>query len=269
MTSWLKHNRFAIFRRITQIGLLVLFLGANYYSWKIIQGNYSSALLFESFYLTDPYAVLQTLFAGFIVSSAALIGAGIIVVLYAFIFGRVFCSWICPVNIIADLADYIRRTFRIQNSKLGDLLKHQYKYYIMIGFVLLSTILGAAAFELISPVAMVHRGIIFGSGFGLSFIIGILLFDISLKSYAWCGNLCPLGGFYSLISGLRILRVHHLKENCTNCNKCFTVCPEVQVLDRIGKSSGNINSGACTSCARCIEVCDDKALNFSLIKLKK
>jgi len=66
-----------------------------------------------------------------------------------------------------------------------------------------------------------------------------------------------------VISRFRLLRIKHNESNCTKCNLCFEVCPEVQVLNRIGRSSGTIDMGACTSCARCIEICDDNALKFS------
>ena len=45
--------------------------------------------------------------------------------------------------------------------------------------------------------------------------------------------------------------------------KCKVVCPEIQVLHMIDKSSEPVLQ-ECTLCARCIEVCEDDALNFEL-----
>jgi ferredoxin-type protein NapH len=129
--------------------------------------------------------------------------------------------------------------------------------------------MGVAAFELISPISMVHRGIIFGFGFGWAAILVIFLFDLFVLKNGWCGHICPLGGAYSLIGKFSFIRVHHNVDNCTECMKCKEVCPEVQVLSMITKESKPVLGAECTNCARCIEVCDDDALNFSIKNLKK
>jgi ferredoxin-type protein NapH len=129
--------------------------------------------------------------------------------------------------------------------------------------------MGVTAFEFISPISMLHRGIVFGLGFGWAAMLIIFLFDLFVLKNGWCGYVCPLGGFYSLVGKVSFIRVHHTMENCTSCMKCKTVCPEQQVLHMIAKESIDVLSGECTNCARCIEVCDDDALSFSIRKLVK
>ncbi len=262
-------GKFAIMRRIVQISLLILFAGAYYWGWTIIQGNYSSALVFNSFYLSDPYALLQTFMTGYIAASSALIGGIIIFILYAMIFGRAFCSWICPVNIVADLTNILHRVLGIQKSFLNVSLNRNARYWLMGGFLVISTIIGGAAFEFISPVSMFHRGLIFGMGMGWMVVLFLILLDLSIKPYAWCGHLCPLGAFYSFISRFRSIKIKHHLDKCTLCNACFDICPEKQVLNIVGKQEGFINSGECTLCGKCVDVCDDKALQFSLLMLKE
>jgi ferredoxin-type protein NapH len=128
----------------------------------------------------------------------------------------------------------------------------------------LSAIFAVAAFEVISPIGFLHREIIFGIGSGWAVILMLVFFDFGIVKNGWCGHLCPLGAFYSLVGRFGLLKVKHNKDNCTNCNKCFVVCPEVQVLSIVGKEDGFVTSGECTNCLRCIEVCDDDALNFSI-----
>ena len=96
--------------------------------------------------------------------------------------------------------------------------------------LIISFALGITAFEFISPISMVHRGLVFGLGFGLSAMIVIFLFDLLVLKNGWCGHICPLGGFYSLIGKFSLIRVNHDSESCTNCMKCKEVCPEMQVL---------------------------------------
>jgi ferredoxin-type protein NapH len=133
----------------------------------------------------------------------------------------------------------------------------------------LSYILGVTAFEFVSPISITHRAIIFGVGFGWAAGVVIFLFDLFILKNGWCGHICPLGGFYSAIGKVSLIRVDHDEEKCTVCMKCKEVCPETQVLFMIGKSSEQVLLGECTNCGRCIEVCDDDALNFSIRKLAK
>jgi ferredoxin-type protein NapH len=124
--------------------------------------------------------------------------------------------------------------------------------------------MGVTAFEFISPISMIHRGVIFGLGFGWAAAVIIFLFDLFVLKNGWCGYICPLGGFYALISRFSLIRVKHDESKCTLCMRCKEVCPENQVLFMVGKHSAQVLKGECTNCARCIEVCDDDALNFSI-----
>ncbi|BCD61085.1 MULTISPECIES: quinol dehydrogenase ferredoxin subunit NapH [unclassified Nitratiruptor] len=260
---WNKY-RFLILRRFTQIALLVLYIGGNYWGWKILQGNLSSSKLFDTIPLADPYAVLQIFSTGAIVAMDALIGAVIIAVFYALLGGRAFCSYVCPVNMVTDLANYLRRKWNLDKFEKKWWASRNIRYWVMGLSFILSFILGTAVFELVSPISMTHRGIIFGMGFGWAAIVTIFLFDLFILKNGWCGHICPLGGFYSLIGRYNLFRVKHIQPNCTLCMKCKEVCPEKEVLYMIGKKSQMVDMGECTLCGRCVEVCDDDALHFGI-----
>jgi len=257
-------NKYLIIRRIVQFSILLLFIAGNIFSIKILTGNLSTAHVFDSFYLSDPYAVLQIMFSGFIVGTDALIGALIVFLFYVLIGGRSFCSWVCPINIISDIALWLRKIFKIESNYIN--INRKTRYLLLFLGLLLSAITSVAAFEIINPISIIYRSIIFGLGFGWAIAFLILFFDLFVMKYGWCGHLCPLGGFYSLISKIHLIKVYHNEDNCTNCGKCFIVCPEVQVMDIIGVKSGFISSGECTNCGRCIEKCNDNALKFSINK---
>jgi ferredoxin-type protein NapH len=265
-TLWNSY-RYLILRRVTQLGLLFLYFGANAWGWKILQGNLSSSLVFGTVPLSDPYAALQMLFAGGLLATNLLIGAGIITAFYLVIGGRVFCSWVCPVNMITDAANYLRRKIGVDTLPNRQSVSRKMRYWVLALSLIISFFMGITAFEFISPVSMVHRGIVFGLGFGWAAMLIIFLFDLFVLKNGWCGHVCPLGGFYSLLGSFSLVRVHHTEENCTLCMKCKLVCPEHQVLHMVGKQSLPVLSGECTNCARCIEVCDDDALGFSIRKL--
>jgi ferredoxin-type protein NapH len=269
ISSIYKKYRFLIARRITQISIMVLYVIANVYGINFLMGNLSSSLVLNTIPLSDPYAVIQMLFAGAALSFDILLGAFFITIFYMIVGGRAFCSWVCPVNIITDLANYLRRKFGFNQIQKKQPASRNIRYWVIAISFIISFFMGVAAFELISPISMVHRGIIFGLGFGWAAILIIFLFDLFVLKNGWCGHICPLGGFYSLVGKFSLIRVQHNASNCTACMKCKEVCPESQVLHMVTKTSIPVLSGECTNCGRCIEVCDDDALNFSIKNLKK
>ena len=262
-------NKYLILRRVVQIGLMVLYFGANAWGWNIIMGNLSSSLIFETIPMSDPYAVLQMFVAGALIASDIFLGMIIAVVFYGLIGGRAFCSWVCPVNMITDLANFLRRKLGFNQIQKKQPASRSMRYWVIAISLVISFAFGITAFEFVSPVSMVHRGIIFGMGFGWAAIVVIFLFDLFVLKNGWCGHICPIGGVYSIIGRFSLIRVDYEEEKCTLCMKCKEVCPEVQVLYMIGKKSEQVLSGECTNCARCIEVCDDDALNFSIRDLIK
>ena len=265
-TLW-NNYRYLILRRFTQISLLVLYFGANAWGWTFLMGNLSSSSLLGIIPLSDPYAALQMFAAGAVLSVDLLIGIGIITIFYLLVGGRAFCSWVCPINMITDLSDYLRRVLEIDRTQKRQPSSRNIRYWVLALSLIISFMMGITAFEFISPISMVHRGIVFGLGFGWAAMLIIFLFDLFVLKNGWCGHVCPLGGFYSIIGKFSLIRVQHNADNCTACMECKVVCPEKQVLFMVAKDSEPVLSGECTNCARCIEVCNDDALSFHIRKL--
>lgn len=264
MIRWLQKHRYLMSRRFTQLGVLALYFAANHYGFQVLTGNLSSSLLMKSIPLADPFAVLQMFAAGAILGIDVLIGALIVAVFYLSVGGRAFCSWVCPVNIITDAANWARRVLYLEKVERKIWLGRSVRYWVLGLSLILSVITGVAAFEMVSPIAILHRGVIFGIGMGFAAVFSIFLFDLFAVKNGWCGHICPLGGFYALLGKMSMIRIKHNQSQCTLCMKCKDICPEKQVLSIVGKESGMISSGECTNCGRCIEVCDDDALAFGV-----
>lgn len=264
MTNFLKHYRFLALRRVSQVSILFLYFAANAYGLKVLQGTLSASLLFGTIPLADPFAILQMLSAGAVLAFDVLIGGLIVLVIYMGFIGRAFCSWVCPINIVTDSANWLRKALYLEKVERKIWLGRNTRYWVLGLSLVLSFITGVGAFEMVSPIAMLHRGIVFGVGMGVAAVACIFLFDLFAVKNGWCGHICPLGAFYSLASKQSLLRVKHDQPHCTLCMKCKDVCPEKQVLDIVGKRSGDIAWGECTNCGRCIEVCEDDALSFGV-----
>jgi ferredoxin-type protein NapH len=133
-----------------------------------------------------------------------------------------------------------------------------------------SAVTGMVLWELINPVSMLHRGLIFGIGTAWMVVLAIFLFDLFVMSRGWCGRLCPVGAFYSLIGRWSPVRISANKRSaCNDCMDCFEVCPEPQVIRPALKGEGKgvgpvILAPNCTNCGRCIDVCSKDVFTYGL-----
>lgn len=263
--GWLGAHKWLLTRRISQIGILALFLLGPVAGIWIVKGNLSSSLTLDVLPLTDPLLLIQVLLAGQVPEFNAFIGALIVLAFYALVGGRVFCSWVCPVNMVTDLAAWFRRRLGIKSS--GNLSRDT-RYWALGLVLLLALATGTLVWELFNPVSMLHRGLIFGMGMAWLVLLGIFLFDLLIARQGWCGHVCPVGAFYGLLGSRSLVRVGAFqREKCDDCMDCFEVCPEPQVIRPALKGADKgegpvILDSNCTNCGRCIDVCHVSVFRF-------
>ena len=265
-SGWLAAHRYLILRRVSQLGILALFLLGPLAGIWIVKGNMASSLTLDVLPLTDPLVLLQVFLSGHLPESSALIGVAIVLVFYLLVGGRVYCSWVCPINIVTDVAEWLRRRLKIKNSAN---FSANTRYWLLGGILLVAAISGSVAWELINPVSMVYRGLVFGMGLAWGVVAAVFLLDLFVGRRAWCGRLCPVGAFYGLLGEGAMLRVSAVRrEQCDDCMDCFAICPEHQVIKPALKGADKglgpvITSGNCTNCGRCIDVCARDVFEFT------
>ncbi|CUJ99583.1 Putative electron transport protein YccM [Shimia thalassica] len=263
--GWLRAHRFLLLRRASQAFFLVLFLLGPWFGIWWVKGNLSGSLTFNILPLTDPFIALQGLMAGHWPELTALIGAIIVGAVYALIGGRVYCSWVCPINPVTDGAHWVHDKLGLQK---GWQPKRTTRFWVM-GMVLVASVAtGTIAWEFVNPISMLHRGLIFGMGFAWTFVIAVFLFDVFVSRRGWCGHLCPVGAFYGLLGSKSVVRISAVERAaCDDCMDCFAVCPEMQVITPAlrGKEGDTplILSPDCTNCGRCIDVCAMDVFKFT------
>jgi ferredoxin-type protein NapH len=267
--GWLASHKWLILRRISQLAILAVFLVGPLAGLWIVKGNLAYSLTLNTLPLSDPYVLLQSLLAGHIPEKMALIGVAIVLVFYFLVGGRVYCSWVCPVNMVTDAAAWLRGRF---NIKGGAHISRKLRYWVLGMTLAVAAVTGTIAWELINPVSMLHRGLIFGIGMAWAIVLTVFLLDLFVSANAWCGHVCPVGAFYSLLGKWSPLRVSAAKrEACNDCMDCFAVCPEPQVIRPALKGAKQnigpaILSPNCTNCGRCIDVCSKDVFRFGLRK---
>lgn len=263
--SFWASNKWLLLRRSSQFAILGLFLLGPLAGVWLIKGNLSSSLLLETVPMSDPYLLLQVLFTGHLPESAALIGGVIVLVFYLLVGGRSYCGWVCPINIVTDGANWLQRRLAIQPRSS---LSRNLRFWLLALTLLLALFGGTLLWELVNPVTLIQRGLIYGSIAAWGAVLALFLYELLVSQRGWCSRLCPTGAFYSLLTIKSPLRISVPRRSaCDDCMDCYKVCPEPQIIKPVVKggagSSTIIDSSVCTNCGRCIDVCNQHVFQFS------
>lgn len=258
--------KWLVLRRAVQLGVIAAFLAGPLAGLWIVKGNLASSLVAGVLPLSDPYIQLQSWVAGHRPEGDAILGALILIGLYVLIGGRAYCAWICPINPLADAAHWLRQTLGLKG---GARFGRTVRYWILAATGVVAFATGTLAWELVNPVTIVFRGLVFGLGFAGVVALAVFLLDLFVGPRVWCGHLCPVGAFYSLIGTVSLARISAAgRARCDDCLDCFAVCPEPQVITPAlkGAAAGKgpiILSPNCTNCGRCIDVCPENIFTFT------
>jgi len=201
----------------------------------------------------------------------------VVLVVYLLIRGRIFCGWICPVNLILEIVEFLAQQVRSwmqkHNKQGSDLsprvyfhaLSRRTKIFIALGFLVLSALCGIPVFELISPVGAVFRGLILGASVGLWALFACVIFEVFFPGRLWCRKLCPLGGFYHLIGHFGFMGVK-IKKGCIACDACKKVClADPDILDPVILGTDEVvRSGDCMLCGKCFNACPKDLLKVGV-----
>lgn len=262
--GWLASHKWLILRRMSQLGILAVFLAGPWLGLWIVKGNLNYSYTLGVLPLADPYVLLQSMLSGNAPEMLALFGAAMVMVFYMLVGGRAYCAWVCPVNLVADGANWVRLRLGLKG---GAHLPRSTRYWMLAMTLVVTVLSGTIAWEMLNPVSMLHRGLIFGMGFGWVVILTVFLFDLFVVQRGWCGHVCPTGAYYALIGRASVLRIQlPRRDACNNCMDCYAVCPEYQVikpaLKAVDGAAPIILDAQCVNCGRCIDVCSKDVFAF-------
>lgn len=275
--GWWRSHRMLVLRRMAQAIALAMFASGPLLGVWVMRGTLASSELLGSVPFTDPLVLMQALAAGHGVTLTAWVGAALLLGLYAVIGGRVFCSWLCPINPLTDLAHWLRVRYGAGN---GLALPRSARLWMIAVVILTSVVTGGLAWETVNPVTLLHRdlvyGLLFGGSLGGLVILAVVLLDVVGGNRLWCGHLCPVGAVWGIIGQVSLLRVSApARAACDSCMACYHVCPEPHVLTPAlkghltpalkgqGKQGPLILSGDCTNCGRCLDICHAEVFAYT------
>lgn len=258
----------ATWRRLAAVTFLALLVVGRYWDSAFANGSLTSVNWFGMLHIVDPLAAIENLIASRSVHFDIVLGGSILAVLSAVLIGRAFCGWLCPLGLVLDLNDVVRRRLqRKRNKRVGP---RQLKYWVLLFVILLAAFSALPVFQTFSPINYLVWLAVFAFDAGAtSMLLGslplILLMAVEwISPRLWCRSLCPLGAFYSIVGrfGLWRIKIGEVSETPMMCGRCTRECSMgIQVMEQFVHNDHNaIRDPECTRCGDCVDICPQERL---------
>ncbi len=249
--------KLAILKRVTPsltLALLIAIPLLNKGGIDVLMGSLYS-LAIGPLWITDPLSGLQVILTTHSAGATLLISMSLPIV-FALIFGRIFCGWMCPQNALSELFDFLSQ--KVGFERPVRLSPTSWPRYVVLAVMLaLTSIAGFPAANLISAPGIISvqisESIMSGAvGVELWLIGAIIVVEFFLVRRAWCNYVCPVGGLLSIFRIARTMKVSYGKETeqCIKCGQCVKACQ--LGLNPMG---GKIIYPLCHNCGDCIAAC--------------
>ena len=182
----------------------------------------------------------------------------------SFIFGKSFCSWICPIGLlsemIGDFGEKVQKKLfkrKLVLPKFLDYPLRSLKYLLLLFFVYAVFGMSAsglqyfldAPYNIMSDVKM-YEFFAKISQFSLIVIASLFLLSIVIRNF-WCRYLCPYGALLGIFSLLSFNKIKRNRDTCTDCKACTLVCPSNIKVHKYK----TVVSDECVSCMQCVDAC--------------
>jgi len=231
----------------------------------------------------------------FLLFGALATAGSIFIIGFTLIFGRVYCSFFCPMGVLQDIFAYIPK--KIEYGYSVSHLKTRYSILITVvsiyfsGFIIELILLdpysnfGRILTHMVRPVAIaMNNALVFAlaeinvysiypvefKGINLSSFIfsmaifGLILF-MSLKyGRLYCNTICPVGTFLGFLSRYSLFKIKLNPSECIKCKVCEKVCKD----SCIDLHNERIDFLRCVVCYNCFKVCPVSGVEYQLT-LKK
>lgn len=272
------YKKLNLFRRISQILSILLLIAIpilNVLGVHWLMGTLYSMSI-GPVDIADPLISLQTmLLTGKFLPP--LLVAVLIPIAIALLFGRVFCSWVCPHNTISEWLDALQKRlfpkrWQKQHTGTGQPNPRPRLYWtILAALLLLTVLLGFPLISYLSAPGVISSQIsqvIMGMGVGLEIGLVLLIFVVELAIFrrVWCKWLCPIGAFLALFRTPYTLQIHYDASQCA-CGHTIEPCHNACPLDLSPKKPDTYPF--CYNCGLCQSACERTGRGAITFKIGK
>jgi len=210
------------------------------------------------------------------------------------IFGRIYCSSVCPLGTMQDVISWFGRKFFKQKplkfAKASNIIRYSVLSLVIVsflfGFSLLLNLLdpysnfGRIMANLTRPVFLLGGNGIAGllekqdifwlpktefKGLhtaSIAFASGFLLLIGWMSAFhgrLYCNTLCPVGTLLGLASRFSLFKIKLDKLACNSCGSCSKVC-KAQCIDVKSKT---VDYSRCVNCFNCLSECPSDGVLFT------
>jgi len=176
----------------------------------------------------------------------AILGLVLFIIL-TFIFGRIFCGYLCPIGASQEIVYLIPiKKLKIKNKTLPIV----FRLIFFIAFVVLGVIFSMGILTFFGFYDFFNLNVT-----SIFFYIFLALLTVSIFFYRpFCRFFCPYGALLSLAS-IKGLFKSQRNANCVDCKKCEIICP----TNEAGRTD---LKQECYLCNRCKDVCPVDAIEY-------
>ena len=229
------------------------------------------------------------------------VGVVVALVLLTLLFGRIYCSVVCPLGVMQDIVSWIsgrrkKHKYRFSHSPEKRILRYGVLALFIVAFIAgigsLVALLapyssyGRIAQNIFQPVYIFGNNIlawvaervdsyafysreVWMRSLPTFIIAAITLVGIGVLAWrngrTYCNTICPVGTILSLMARFSWFKV---KVNETKCNKCG-LCSRSCKSACIDFKNSKIDYSRCVVCGDCIDKCRKKALSYTHSSPKK
>lgn len=195
------------------------------------------------------------------------------VLLLTLIFGRIYCSVICPMGVFQDLVIRVRKLLSPKGRKPK---RHFVKEPRIVRYgVLALVIVTALTFSqllltVLAPYSAYGRMVrsIVGLSRGESLAPALLITAAAtlvvicvcawIWGRGWCNTVCPVGSVLGLVSRFSLFKVSIDQSQCVSCRKCEKGCKS----SCIDIDTHTIDHSRCVDCFDCLDSCPKGGIKF-------
>ncbi|MBQ7041592.1 MAG: 4Fe-4S dicluster domain-containing protein [Muribaculaceae bacterium] len=228
------------------------------------------------------------------------IGIIALIILFTLLFGRIYCSVICPLGIFQDIISWISSKRRKKKARFSYSLEKRWWRYITLvlffvaiigGFTAIASIIapystyGRIASTLFTPVYQwgnnllayfaerVNNYTFYRVDVWVKSITTLVIASISvivLIILAWrngrtyCNTICPVGTILGFLSKYSLFRPVIDTTKCNGCSLCSRKCK----ASCIDSKNHAIDYSRCVACMDCIDNCRQGAIKYSYRRQK-